>query len=233
VIQVRALSEGVTHVSELLLNEGAGVLFAVSVVVVDVLDLLSAASGSAEFDGVGETWRDDALLLGDLVSLVALGASGIAFEVEGHGGGRVATSGLLEGAGLVHGVTANVALVVHLELFVGVNAVVGGGVGGGVDLEHGEVVAETSGRSSGANGLHGLAVTEGRRVASVFRDLGNNAAVGAALLVGTFDHVDITSSVDDGNSGDGDGDEDSEDLGHCFLLKSFLLNKKKIFFCES
>lgn len=214
-VQVRATSEGIADISELLVNDGGVVLLAISVVVVNVLDLLGAAGGSGELNSHGEALRDDALFLGDLVSLVAGLAASIAVEVEGHCGGGVAASGLLEGALLVEGFTAGITLVILEDSFVGVSAVVGGGVASVVDVEEGEVVAEASGRSGGADGLHRFAVTEGRSVADVFGDLGDSAAVSAALTIRAFDHGDITSGVDEGDGGnDDDGSEEGENLGH-------------------
>jgi hypothetical protein len=216
---VRTFTEGVTHISELNFDFSLGVSGAVSVVEVEVLDLLSAARGSRELDSVGETLRNDALLFGDLVSLVAGDATGIAFEVESHGGGRRAASSLLEGAFLVERGTADIALVVLEELFVLINTIVGSVGGGSVLVEDCEVVAETAGSSGGAHDVHGFAVAEGRRVALSFGDLGDSAAVGAALLVITFDHGDITSSVDEGDGGNRNDEscKESEDLGH-FLI---------------
>lgn len=220
---MRASHHGEADVSERLLCHSLVVDGAVCVVVVEVLDGLSAASGGAEFDGIGEAGGDGAGLLGDLVSLLASGAGGVAVKLEGHGGGGRAASGDLVGAGLVVRFTASVTLVVHEELLVGVGAVVGGV--SAVLGEDAHIVAETGGGSGGAEGLHGGAVTEGRGVAGVFGDLGDSAAVLATLVIGAFDHGDITGSVDDnGGSDDEEGSEESEDLGHFwfFFKRGFL-----------
>lgn len=229
-VDVAAAHHGVTHVGELRHRGHLSLAFALRVVVGEVLDLLLAASGGGEHDGEVELALVgvNALLLDDLVGLVADLAALVALEVDGHGGGRVAAGGDLELLGVPVVGAAHTALVVLGELEVGVSA--GGGVEGRVGLlEYGEGVAELVGGSGVAHDLHAFVVAEGRGGALVGGDLVEGAAADLALVVLALDHGDVAGTgadaagrghgVDRRDGDDENGDEDGDELGHfsCFL----------------